>query len=379
MLSADPNAILVPDLLDIQEPKIDIQLEEALRFVFEYQYLPKSIMPRFIVRMHKDIKANRSWRTGVVLEDRSLRTTAVVTADEKAKRIYITVVGAQKRDYFATLRKAISDINLSFEKLIVTELVPLPGAAEVLVEYTDLIGHELSKREEIFIGKLGRAFSVQLLLNGLEDAERRSQYAAQTVINVTGTYVNQPAGQVTALTALSGGAEGGLLNYQPHTWEKIVSYATGLIFVATVLFLVIRNQPIADPNFVVLLRILLSLVIAVFGASVPGMLHVDMSTKKGIAIRASGALALFVISFAMTPKVHSSTPRVVQRICMIRCDFHPGLEKLCMLDTEKADGGSGGRVPQVREANLGFRPQIGNRCQPPPPRISDPTHSFHTR
>jgi hypothetical protein len=302
----DPNSMLVPDLLDIQEPELKIDVETALRFVFEYQYLPKSVMPRFIVRLHKDIRGNRSWRTGVELEDKSLNAQALVRADPKAKRIYIFVTGNQKRDYFATIRKVLGEINASFEKLAVTEFVPLPDAPEVLIEYRELIGHEIGKREEIYIGKLGKAYSVQLLLNGIEDEEARRRHTVQTIINVGGNYITQATvGQVLSSVSaqIQPVIEGGTMSYQPHTWEKVVSYATAFLFIATTVFLLIRNQPIADPNLVVVLRILLSLMVAIFGASVPGMLRVDLTTKKGIAIRATGALALFVISFVMTPKV----------------------------------------------------------------------------
>src|SRR5216684_1377448 len=218
----DPNSILVPDLLDIQEPELKIDVETALRFVFEYQYLPKSVMPRFIVRLHKDIRGNRSWRTGVELEDKSLNAQALVRADPKAKRIYIFVTGNQKRDYFATIRKVLGEINASFEKLAVTEFVPLPDAPEVLIEYRELIGHEIGKREEIYIGKLGKAYSVQLLLNGIEDEASRRQHAVQTIINVGRDYITQATvGQV----ASSVGAQiqivpkGGTMSYQPHAWE----------------------------------------------------------------------------------------------------------------------------------------------------------------
>jgi hypothetical protein len=91
--------------------------------------------------------------------------------------------------------------------------------------------------------------------------------------------------------------------YTPQTWEKIVTYATAVLFVGTIVFLLIRNVPIADKNLVVALRVLLSIVIAIFGASVPGMLHVDLKSKRGMTIRASGALALFVVSFFATPRV----------------------------------------------------------------------------
>lgn len=66
------TTVLVPDLLDIQEPELEARDSEALRFVFEYAYLPKSVMPRFIVRVHADIKGSKRWRTGVELEDPSL-------------------------------------------------------------------------------------------------------------------------------------------------------------------------------------------------------------------------------------------------------------------------------------------------------------------
>jgi hypothetical protein len=260
-------------------------------------------MPRFIVRLHRDITGGKSWRTGVQLEDKSLGATAVVFADEKAKRIYVHVTGKQKRDYFAALRKTISDINSSFEKLAVTELVPLPDSPEVLIEYRDLIGHELANRDEIFVGKMGRGYSVQLLLDGIEDEATRRQSSANTII-VQGNYIDRPTVDSIITTIENPVVTTGVtMSYQPQTWEKVASYITAFLFVGSVVFLLIRNQPIADPNLVVALRVLLSLMVAVLGASIPGMLGVDLKTGKGIAIRATGALALFVISFVMTPKV----------------------------------------------------------------------------
>ena len=207
----DGNSILVPDLLDIQEPEFKLEAQNALRFVFEYQYLPKSVMPRFIVRMHRDIRANRSWRTGAELEDKDLGVRALIRSDEKAKRIYVSVSGQQKRDYFAIIRKVISDINASFEKLDVTELVPLPDAPEVLIEYRELIGYELDRRGEIFVGKLRRAYSVSELLNGIEDEKSRREQPAHTVINV-GNYIQQSrVGSIASFTNQGPGTVTGVL------------------------------------------------------------------------------------------------------------------------------------------------------------------------
>jgi len=90
-------------------------------------------MPRFIVRMHRDIKDWLQWRTGVVLADKAFHATAVVKCDERERRIFIYVSGEQKRDYFSIIRKTIRDINGSFEKLETKELVPLPDNDKITV------------------------------------------------------------------------------------------------------------------------------------------------------------------------------------------------------------------------------------------------------
>src|SRR5205085_3301625 len=97
----------------------------------------------------------------------------------------------QRRDYFAVIRKAIAEINASFEKLGITELVPLPDVPEILVDYRELLGHELAGRSEIFIGRLGREYSVATLLNGIESEASRRNAVPQTIINVQGDYFSQ--------------------------------------------------------------------------------------------------------------------------------------------------------------------------------------------
>src|SRR5882762_9860069 len=87
-----------------------------------------------------------------------------------------------------------------------------------------------------------------------------------------------------------------------NTWERVTAAIAAATILLLVVFLVIRNQPFNDPNLVVLTRIVLSLAIAVFGATVPGFLNVDWSLN-GMVVRAGGALALFVLSFIATPHV----------------------------------------------------------------------------
>ncbi len=202
----DENNILIPDLLDVEEPEFDFDYNSSLKFVLEYDFFPKSIMPRFIVNMKDDIKEKLRWRTGVVLEDTTLNCIAVIKADKNEKRIFIDVIGEQKKEYFSIIRKVFRTINNSFERLITKELIPIfysnkyadekgnyytdgegniygDGTSNVIyVEYEELVGYEKAGRDDYFIGKIGESFSVNKLLNGVEKPEER--FVKERLLNV---------------------------------------------------------------------------------------------------------------------------------------------------------------------------------------------------
>ena len=134
----DIRMALIPDRLGIQEPEFIFDYKSSLRFVIEYDFLPKSIMPRFIIKMHKNIKDNLRWRTGVVIEDKNLESIAVIRSDDEEKKIDIYVNGSQKRDYFAIILYFFREINGGFEKLGFTEKVPMPDNPEVTISYSHL-------------------------------------------------------------------------------------------------------------------------------------------------------------------------------------------------------------------------------------------------
>ena len=165
--------VLIPGLLEVPKPKFDFNYDNSLKFIIQYDFLPKSIMPRFIVKRHSDIKSKLQWRTGVVLEDKELHTSAVVIADEDKEKIYIYVSGERKKEYFSIIRKTLREINQSFEKLEAKELVPLPDNDKITIEYEELVGYDLENRDEYFNGILRKGYSVKQLLNGIEKEEER--------------------------------------------------------------------------------------------------------------------------------------------------------------------------------------------------------------
>ncbi len=179
----DRDRVLIPDLLDVEESQFDFDYDTSLKFIIQYDFLPRSVMPRFIVRRHKDIKKELQWRTGVVLYDKDYNATAVIKSDERDRKISIDVNGEQKKNFFSIIRKTLRDINESFEKLKVTELVPLPDNKEITVKYTELIGYERAKRPEYFSGELEKAYSIKQLLDGIEkEEERESAIIPQRIV-----------------------------------------------------------------------------------------------------------------------------------------------------------------------------------------------------
>ncbi len=171
----DRQHILIPDLLEIQEPDFRFDCNDVLRFRIRYDFLSKLIMPRFIVKRHLDIKDTLRWRTGVILEDKNLAAVAVVKVDYQEKLIDILVNGTQKRDYFSVIRKTFNEIHVGFdsEKFKFTELVPLSDNPYYEIKYQELIGYEKSGRDDYFHGELEKSYRVSLLLNGIEKPESR--------------------------------------------------------------------------------------------------------------------------------------------------------------------------------------------------------------
>ena len=83
-------------------------------------------------------------------------------------------------------------------------------------------------------------------------------------------------------------------------FDRIAAICAALVIVGLAVFLLIRNQPISDPRLFLVLRVVVSFSAAALGATIPGFLELGWR-GQGLAIRAGGALALFVLTFVYTP------------------------------------------------------------------------------
>jgi hypothetical protein len=83
-------------------------------------------------------------------------------------------------------------------------------------------------------------------------------------------------------------------------FDRMAAMFAALAIAGLVVFLLIRNEAIADPGLFFALRLVLSFGTAVLGATIPGFLSVGWSAG-GLTVRAGGALALFALTYLYTP------------------------------------------------------------------------------
>ncbi len=212
----NPQSVLIPDLLPVQRPDFDFDTEQALKFRIDYRFLPRSVMPRFIVNMHQDIQDDLCWRTGVILKDNEFKAAALVIADNEDRHISIAVTGEQRRDYFAIIRKTLNTIHNSFEieKLGIDERVCLPDDPKLDVSLQHL--HKLeSMGESNYIPEgANKPYSVRALLGTVDTKFEQMIQQLQ----------GEKKEDFSFNTSVSLGLFGPSFSFSLPTWKKISQY-----------------------------------------------------------------------------------------------------------------------------------------------------------
>ena len=128
-LSSGEGRYLIPDLLPKDQPKEIILFQKPAHLHFQIHYtefLPDSILSRFMVSMMSVLVRKASWRNGAVL--RFDNNAAMVKADQDARKLFITVTGAEptRRSLLNTIRMQLHAIHSTFPNLPLTEHIPIP-------------------------------------------------------------------------------------------------------------------------------------------------------------------------------------------------------------------------------------------------------------
>ena len=159
-----------PNQLDLNETRLG-------KDYAPYTALPGGIMPRLIVRMHRNLTKRRTtWQSGAVLEIEGCR--ALVRGDTQAGKVYISVQGevpVRRRNALAVIRDQFRQIHGTIPKIGAQEKVPLPDNPDVVVGYEHLLTLEEQGIDSFVPEGVREPYRVQDLLNGIEDPEKRRQ------------------------------------------------------------------------------------------------------------------------------------------------------------------------------------------------------------
>ncbi|MDF1512657.1 MAG: COR domain-containing protein [Anaerolineae bacterium] len=165
---------LIPDLLSKEAPPLG-EWQDALAFDYHYNFLPSSVISRFIVRIHPYIQGNIHWRSGVIVTDQD--NEALVIADIATRRIHILVKGLKyaRRDLLSIIRSHFDSIHKTIPGMQVWKKIPLPGYPDIAVDYEYLLDLEAMGERSFVPPGLRQRIDVKLLLNGIDLAEGRKK------------------------------------------------------------------------------------------------------------------------------------------------------------------------------------------------------------
>jgi GTPase SAR1 family protein len=122
-IPSQPHTYIAPQLLSPNQPDYDWTDTNNLLLRYAYEFMPKGILTRFIVEMHRWIeKETRVWKTGVVLSKEGARAEVIELYHRR--EIRIRVCGDRPRNLLTTIRHELDNIHASYERLQYNTLVP---------------------------------------------------------------------------------------------------------------------------------------------------------------------------------------------------------------------------------------------------------------
>jgi hypothetical protein len=117
------DTYIAPHLLSVDKPDYTWDETNNLILRYEYDFMPKGILTRFIVETHFWIEQQTLvWKNGVVLSKD--QTRAEVIENYNQREIKIRVAGNRKKELLAVVTHELEKIHQSFERLQYKTFVP---------------------------------------------------------------------------------------------------------------------------------------------------------------------------------------------------------------------------------------------------------------
>ncbi len=128
----EPDMIVIPALLDSDQPEHGFDKQDSLAFAFDFTgFLPRHIMPNFIVGRHDEIKDELVWQNGVVLQRKDQSAEALVQVDYHDRTLTLWVRSGKANDYFKILYDDFGRILERMPELRFDEFVIVPEESRI--------------------------------------------------------------------------------------------------------------------------------------------------------------------------------------------------------------------------------------------------------
>lgn len=156
------DAYIAPQLLPSIQPTYDWNAQDALKFRYQYPFMPKGLISRLIVRLSDDIaeKGRLAWKEGVVLEQKKCRAQVIQkkTIKEGLEILEIEISGdLHGRKYLLEkIREEVEKIHdksfkhIDFERMVPCNCQVCKGkAAPNFFKYSELLKYQDQQVAEI--------------------------------------------------------------------------------------------------------------------------------------------------------------------------------------------------------------------------------------
>ena len=118
----DSENYIIPELLNNQTIIYELPFPDILSLRYKYEFMPKGIITRLIVRLHDIIKGELYWKNGLVIVREG--TEAKISSDKFSGLLDINIGGYDRNGMLSIISREIEYIHKSLNYPIVDKLIP---------------------------------------------------------------------------------------------------------------------------------------------------------------------------------------------------------------------------------------------------------------
>lgn len=172
-LTEQTEGWLAPQLLPVSVPDYKWDFDENLIIKYKYEFLPKGLLSRFIVKANRYLSdLNFAWRTGVLLNREN--TTAEIIETYGKRQIIVKVNGRYKKELVTLISEEFDEIHDAYDNLEVDKLIPCNCNSclnneneQIFHSYQDLIRRKEHNKKTVECSLSYKDVEVDKLLEGV--------------------------------------------------------------------------------------------------------------------------------------------------------------------------------------------------------------------